>query len=315
MQYRIGVFGGLNTELTEKECLLNLGLRDIYVALEWVQKNIAAFGGDPGDVTIMGLSAAAHAIGHLIMDINQPRPLFHKAIVDSGAHTAPVVHPTFSALNTAHFNELLTLTNCSNLPDNATLPCLRALPSETIIKAGQSIFDASEPSVRWAWQPVLDTSPTGIISRRPIDAWRSGKWNKIPILTGSTHNEGAMYVPKSASTSFDFVDFFSTLLPHFSAEDLIELNNLYPDPAKFPESEYVETRAIEGVGTQYKRLEAAYGHYAYTCPVRQTAVLGSKDADQPPIYIYHWALNKTILYGANHGDQMRYQTYNLKFVQ
>ena len=62
MQYRIGVFGGLNTELTEKEGLLNLGLRDMYAALEWVQENIPAFGGDPDDVTIMGLSAAAHGV-------------------------------------------------------------------------------------------------------------------------------------------------------------------------------------------------------------------------------------------------------------
>lgn len=62
MQYRIGVFGGLNTELTAKEGLLNLGLKDMYVALEWVQDNIAAFGGDPDDVTIMGLSAAAHGV-------------------------------------------------------------------------------------------------------------------------------------------------------------------------------------------------------------------------------------------------------------
>lgn len=62
MQYRVGVFGGLNTELTEREGLLNLGLRDMYVALEWVQKNIAEFGGDPNNVTIMGLSAAAHGV-------------------------------------------------------------------------------------------------------------------------------------------------------------------------------------------------------------------------------------------------------------
>lgn len=62
MQYRIGVFGGLNTELTAKEGLLNLGLKDMYVALEWVQENIEAFGGDPNDVTIMGLSAAAHGV-------------------------------------------------------------------------------------------------------------------------------------------------------------------------------------------------------------------------------------------------------------
>lgn len=65
MQYRIGVFGGLNTALTEKEGLLNLGLKDMYVALEWVQENIAAFGGDPDKVTIMGLSAAAHGVSQL----------------------------------------------------------------------------------------------------------------------------------------------------------------------------------------------------------------------------------------------------------
>lgn len=62
MQYRIGVAGGMNSALTKKEGLLNLGLKDMYVALEWVQKNIAAFGGDPDDVTIMGLSAAAHGV-------------------------------------------------------------------------------------------------------------------------------------------------------------------------------------------------------------------------------------------------------------
>lgn len=66
MQYRIGVFGGLNTELTANEGLLNLGLKDMYVALEWVQENIAAFGGDPDDVTIMGLSAAAHGVSGLL---------------------------------------------------------------------------------------------------------------------------------------------------------------------------------------------------------------------------------------------------------
>lgn len=62
MQYRIGVFGGLNNELTENEGVLNLGLRDMYTALEWVKQNIEAFNGDPDDVTIMGLSAAAHGV-------------------------------------------------------------------------------------------------------------------------------------------------------------------------------------------------------------------------------------------------------------
>ncbi|TDZ53784.1 Lipase 1 [Colletotrichum trifolii] len=306
MQYRIGVAGGMNTALTKKEGLLNLGLKDMYVALEWVQKNIAAFGGDPDDVTIMGLSAAAHGIGHLIMDVNQKKTLFHKPIMDSGGHTARVVHPPESRLNEAHFEEFLQLTGCNNRPEHEILPCLRALPSSTIIDSGQKVYEKSNPSVRWAWQPVLDGD---IISRRPIDAWKSGNWNKVPILTGSAHNEGAMYVPKTASTPEDFDDFFRTLLPQLSHGDIAELNELYPDPSKNPDSEYVETRPLD-IGPQYKRAEAAYGHYAYTCPVRQTAIWGSKSPSDPPVYLYHWALNKTALYGANHGDQMRYQTYN-----
>lgn len=79
MQYRIGVFGGLNTELTEKEGLLNLGLRDMYAALEWVQENIGAFGGDKDDVTIMGLSAAAHGVS----DKQHPPCIIHWQLTTS----------------------------------------------------------------------------------------------------------------------------------------------------------------------------------------------------------------------------------------
>ena len=62
IQYRIGAMGFLNSRLTEREDLLNLGLRDAKVALDWVQNSIALFGGDPNDVTLIGLSAAAHAV-------------------------------------------------------------------------------------------------------------------------------------------------------------------------------------------------------------------------------------------------------------
>ncbi|KAI1637753.1 Alpha/Beta hydrolase protein [Biscogniauxia mediterranea] len=311
MQYRIGVFGGLNTELTAKEGLLNLGLKDMYVALEWVQENIAAFGGDPNDVTIMGLSAAAHGIGHLIMDINQPKKLFHKAIMDSGAHTARAVHPPNAALNTQHFREFLDLTPCAHftdLLDPEILTCLRGLPSETVDAAGKEVFARSDPSVRWAWQPVLDGD---IISRRPLDAWKSGKWHKVPILTGSTHNEGSLYVPRKANASSDFADFYRTLLPHLSKSDMSRLEKLYPDPATKPKSPYRDTSGRAEVGAQYRRLEASYGHYAYTCPVRQTAAWATSHArTDPPVWLYHWALNQTALFGANHGDQTRYQTYS-----
>jgi acetylcholinesterase len=60
--YRVGAFGFLPSSLTAKEGLLNAGLKDQALLLEWVQENIAEFGGDPDDVTLMGNSAGAHSV-------------------------------------------------------------------------------------------------------------------------------------------------------------------------------------------------------------------------------------------------------------
>lgn len=60
--YRIGALGFLPSSVVAKEGSLNLGLRDQIVLLEWVQANIAAFGGDPDNVTLIGLSAGAHSV-------------------------------------------------------------------------------------------------------------------------------------------------------------------------------------------------------------------------------------------------------------
>ena len=60
--YRVGAFGFLPSSLTAKEGLLNAGLKDQALLLEWVQENIAEFGGDPENVTLMGNSAGAHSV-------------------------------------------------------------------------------------------------------------------------------------------------------------------------------------------------------------------------------------------------------------
>jgi hypothetical protein len=61
--YRVGALGFLPSEVTAREGLLNLGLRDQQALFEWVKENVEAFGGDPENVTIMGLSAGAHSVG------------------------------------------------------------------------------------------------------------------------------------------------------------------------------------------------------------------------------------------------------------
>lgn len=67
--YRLGGLGFLPSSLTKKEGLLNLGLRDQVALLQWVQENIAAFGGDPTCVTLFGLSAGAHSVSYSFLQL------------------------------------------------------------------------------------------------------------------------------------------------------------------------------------------------------------------------------------------------------
>jgi acetylcholinesterase len=305
--YRIGALGFLPSKLTFEEGVVNIGLHDQRFMLQWVQDNIGRFGGDKNDVTIFGLSAGAHSIGHHIMRYKEVSSLFHKAILESGAPTSRVVHPYDAAVHEEQFSLFVAEAGCSHLPAKGITSCLRSKSEEVITTAQTVVFDKYNPSLRWAFQPVIDHD---LIHGRPIDEWHSGKWNRVPIMTGHNTNEGTMYVPSMLSTSEEFTDFFHTLLPHYSDDDLKAIDSLYPDPSVNETSAYKDTRdlAALGIGPQYKRVEAAYAHYAYVCPVRQTANFASSGQD-PPVYVYHWALNKTVKGGANHGDNMYYEAF------
>ncbi|WEW58667.1 hypothetical protein PRK78_004135 [Emydomyces testavorans] len=303
--YRLGAFGFLPSNVTAKEHTLNLGLHDQILLFEWVQKNVGAFGGDPNQVTLLGLSAGGHSIGHHVMHENKPNKLFHRAMIESGATTGRAVYPPTNPLHAQQFREFLTETGCSNLPDDKILPCLRSKPALDVARVSETIFNRYGPSDRWAFQPVIDGE---IIKDAPIKNWQSGTWNKIPILTGFATHEGAPFVPTTLAKSEDFTAFFHNLIPAMPASDLDLLNRLYPDPLKDPNSPYADHRPIR-VGPQYKRATAAYGQFGYICPVRQTAQFASA-GQTPPVYLYHWALNKTVQGGASHGDQGEYEVYS-----
>ncbi|KAJ7903582.1 putative extracellular lipase [Mycena olivaceomarginata] len=311
--YRIGALGFLPSNLSREEGILNLGLKDQVVVMEWVQENIHNFGGDPSQVTLFGLSAGAHSIGHHVMNLGDESPLFHRVIIESGAATSRGVYPYDAARHQVQFAEFLTEAGCADLPSAAVFPCLRARPEKVITDAQIAVFEKYNPSLRWAFQPVIDGD---IISKRPIDAWASGAWNLVPIMTGFSTNEGTYYVPASMAEPDEFTDFFRVLIPRLSSADLRVIKELYPDPSTRPDSPYVDSRdlAAIGVGPQFKRVEAAYAHYAYVCPVRQTATLAAPN-QKPPVYLYHWALNQTVKGGANHADHILYQTMDAAVLE
>jgi carboxylesterase type B len=232
--------------------------------------------------------------------------LFHRVIMESGSPTSRAVRPYNAKIHEQQFQDFLREVGCpADLPEDEIFPFLRSLPSSTVTTAQTKVFDKYNPSLRWAFQPVIDDD---IIYRKPLDAWNSQLWNKVPIMTGFTTNEGSMYVDKKMSDPSQFRRFWKDLLPELSASDLDTIDRLYPDPSADPASPYVEHREGCGLGSQYKRIEAAYAHYAYVAPVRQTADFASSQG--VPVYLYHWALPRTVVNRANHGDNMYYESYN-----
>ncbi|KAK3372836.1 Alpha/Beta hydrolase protein [Lasiosphaeria ovina] len=321
--YRVGALGFLPSALTAREGLLNLGLRDQQLMLEWVRDNIEAFGGDPDNVTIMGVSAGSHSIGHHIMSYAQAgkKAPFVKAILESGATTARAVFYPTHPRHLVQFEQFLLEAGIPGVAEREVFARLRELPLDTIVKASRAVWDMYVDTVTWPFQPVIDgpnalanssrhaassPAPT-VLPDLPINLWRDAKHLRIPVLTGFNTNEGTSFVPTSADTNEDFREFFRALIPHFNDADLAALEKLYPDPVKTPRDEDNPYRTVpKGVGRQFMRLDAAYSHYAYICPVLQTAHFlsrsGDGDTKAPPVHVYRFAA--TAARGtANHGDE------------
>ena len=245
-------------------------------------------------------------IGHHILRHNEKNPgPFHRAIINSGAPTSRVVRKFDADLHEQQFREFLHEVGCPpHLSDTEILPFLRSAPIADIVRAQNTVFDRYNPSLLWAFQPVIDGD---LIKKSPIDVWHSGDYYKIPIMTGFCNNEGSLYVDKQMSSPQQFTNFFRTLLPGLSNEDITTITKLYPDPSDGTDDTYLVPGTMSDVGSQYRRVEAAYAEYAYIAPVRETARLASAN-QVAPIYLYQWALQTTVAGGASHGDNMRYET-------
>ncbi|KAK3989858.1 Alpha/Beta hydrolase protein [Cladorrhinum sp. PSN332] len=330
--YRVGALGFLPSDVTARAGLLNLGLRDQQTALEWVKENIEVFGGDPDNITIMGLSAGAHSIGHHIMHYassGKSAP-FHKAILESGATTArAVLYPTHPR-HLTQFREFLAAAGADQVLEEDIFQYLRTLPLATIVAASNDVWYRNVDSVTWPFQPVIDgpnpyaqssrthhshplnaSSDHPIILDLPINSWLTNKHLKIPIITGYNTNEGAIFIPPHASTNEEFRDFFKGLIPTLTDDDLNELEKLYPDPVKTPsKSPYV--KVPHGKGPQWARLDAAYSHYAYICPVLQTAHYMSHSGVSD-VYVYRYAATST-WNASNHGDEAGVVAHDMELI-
>ncbi len=175
LNYRLGRFGffahpALTME-TPKTYLANYGLMDQIAALQWVQRNIEAFGGDPKTVTIFGASAGGMAVARLMM-IREARGLFHRAIIQSGRGRER--GQTLAEAESAGAAFAQRLGVLGNDP-----AALRAIPAAAIVAGGDLEVSRGEA-------PILDGR---LLSQDPIEAFGADRVAKVPLLIGSNSME------------------------------------------------------------------------------------------------------------------------------
>ncbi|HEX9334322.1 MAG TPA: carboxylesterase family protein [Pseudonocardiaceae bacterium] len=176
INYRLGALGFLaHPALTAQPGgpSGNFGLMDQQAALRWVQRNIAAFGGNAHDVTIFGESAGGLSVRSALVSPGA-HGLFAKAIVESGTYEPPQAS---LAAAEADGQAFATKTGCAD----QTAACLRNLPVSTIL--------ANENT--GGYIPDIDGK---VLTQQLRSAFTSGQFNRVPIVDGSNHDEWRLFV-------------------------------------------------------------------------------------------------------------------------
>jgi para-nitrobenzyl esterase len=181
LNHRLNVFGYTNlAHLGDGRFAdaANAGQLDLIAALGWVQRNIAAFGGDAGNVTLFGQSGGGSKIMTLLA-MPQARGLFHRAINMSGASGTVVPQASVTQAYVDTFLETLGI-------DKSNLGRLQELPVDALLKARRAAFTARREGAR----PVIDGRH---IPASPMAPQSLPLHAQVPLLLGTADTEAAFY--------------------------------------------------------------------------------------------------------------------------
>src|SRR5207342_719538 len=196
--YRVGRFGffafpALSQEHPD-EPKGNYAYMDQIAALKWVQQNIAAFGGDPNNVTIFGFSAGGVSV-HSLLTMTMVRGLFQKAIVESGGSRDSVLtarpmskdgidpnYPVSAQTIGINFAKSMGIDGT----DQAALAKLRALTAEQVLGGAPAQAGGSVQS--YETTPILDGK---LITETAETAYKAHREPKVPLMLGSNSADTA----------------------------------------------------------------------------------------------------------------------------
>ncbi|KAF7353958.1 Carboxylic ester hydrolase [Mycena venus] len=274
-EYRLGQFGFLGGTAVHDNGALNAGLLDQKAALQWVQRYIGKFGGDPRHVTIWGQSAGAgSAIYHMIGNGGTNTNLFSQVIADS----PPLLYlPNYNdAFVENLFTQFASLAGCGGKKTGAAII--------TLAKYTSSLYP---------FAPIADGS---YIQERPVDALQNGNFVRVPVLTGSNTDEGANWsaeLPNSQANTSSPKATEMTVYNFLAGQYNTLTNQSFRTAVAqyYPLSDYKGSLSLQG--------QQMYGEMRYIC----SAVLLARAAQEAGIkaYQYHWD-NPTL--GSTHSDEL-----------
>jgi para-nitrobenzyl esterase len=299
MNYRLGVLGflahpALNAE-SEKGVSGNYGLLDQIEALRWVQKNIAAFGGDPERVTVFGESAGGNSVYSLLLS-PLAKGLFQRAIPESGGtlNFAQLKRSAYGR-EPAEQQGIAFAKKCSVADGAGQLAALRALPVDVLLKSvpgldGSRMINFRNTGMRLA--PIVDGY---VIPDDPMTLFQQGAVNAVPMIVGANGNEGSMFtlvskLPANAE-AFDAI-----LNRDFGSKFAATFKELYP-PAQAKKS-----------------VTDLMGDFSFVDSARFVA--RNYEHAHAPAYLYNFShvaagsLGKML--GAHHGSEIAFVFDNLQ---
>ena len=274
LNYRLGVFGFLSHSQLDIEGSKsgNQGLWDQQYALQWVQRNIAAFGGDPAKVTIFGESAGSLDV---CLHVASPRSrgLFQQAISESGGCTTfQTLKPT--AQQTAE--KLATAVGCTP----ADLACLRQKPVMDLLSA---------TAAAGSFGPIIDMD---FFPAQPRALFDSGEIAKVPYILGSNTDEGTL---------------FTLAMTNVNSEDTYKaaITARFPTVADQVMLQYPTSAFMTEANPYLAALSRAFGDSSLVCSTWDTAIRASKAGS--PTWMYNFDIPAPIAgLGATHGSELVY---------
>jgi carboxylesterase type B len=203
VNYRLGFFGFAQSDTLKDEGSENAGLRDQRLAIEWVRDNIAAFGGDPERITILGQSSGGLSIGMQILAYGGTKPLpFQQGVAESQS-----LEPGITANFTIDAMTVLADyvgCNSTDVHSPETIACLREQDTDTLLKASIATYSSDiAHNIGDIWLPVVDGD---FLPDAPSKLIADGKIGNATFMTGWAEDDMNFYTNTSIATAEDTYD-------------------------------------------------------------------------------------------------------------